>query len=462
VAQPKSVIEPGNVESLARRIGREILSRAEAEGPSFFSQEYWQQFGLAWLTRDEDLKLRVFRFVEALPTLDSPHKIARHLRERVLREDNGHRPLPEIVRFALGYRRDTSLHGELIARVAQWGMQQAAMRFICGSTPQEAIESVRALRRRGMAFTLDLLGETTDDDSIAREHQEMYIRLVTELSKGSALWPGVAMLDEAPWGSIPRANVSIKLTSIVAKMDELRREEAIAIAKERLRPILRAAMLQNAFINIDMEHYAVKSLTLEVFRTILTEAEFSKWTGCGIVIQAYLRDSEGDLSDLIGWVRSRGAPITVRLVKGAYWDAESAAAKVENREPPVFGEKWQSDASFEQLARMMLDNTDVIRPALASHNVRSIAAALAYEQLKGLPPRTLELQMLTGMGEPLQRALVAMHQRVRIYAPFGELLPGMAYLIRRLIENTANESFLRQSFGGSAVSEELLRSPAQD
>jgi RHH-type proline utilization regulon transcriptional repressor/proline dehydrogenase/delta 1-pyrroline-5-carboxylate dehydrogenase len=461
VAQRNSAIDVGSVERLTRRIGREIFERAESLSPSVFSQEYWQQFGLDWLTKDEDLKLRVFRFVEAMPALDSPHKIARHLRERVLREDNGHQPLPEIIRFALGYHKDSSIRGELIARAAQWGIQQAARRFICGSTPGEAIQSVRALRRSGMAFTLDLLGETTENNATAREHQEMYVRLITELGKAAGDWLANPILDRAPWGPISRVNVSIKLTSIVAHIDEMEQGEGVKAAMDRLRPILRAAKLQQAFINVDMEHYAIKDLTLDVFRLILSEPEFAAWPDCGIVIQAYLRDSERDLASLIDWTRGRGVPITVRLVKGAYWDSESADARAANREPPVYGEKWQSDTSFERLSRMMLDSADVIRPALGSHNVRSIASALAYERVLGLPPRTLELQMLTGMGEPLQRALVAMDQRVRIYAPFGDLLPGMAYLIRRLIENTANESFLRQSFGGSAAVEELLEVPAK-
>src|SRR6185503_12974949 len=100
-------------------------------------------------------------------------------------------------------------------------------------------------------------------------------------------------------------------------------------------------------------------------------------------------------------------------------------------------------------SQLMLENTDAIRPAFASHNVRSIASVLAMEDALDLPPRTVELQMLTGMGDQLKRAVVAMGQRLRVYAPFGDMIPGMAYLIRRLIENTSNESFLRQSFGGN-------------
>ena len=126
---------------------------------------------------------------------------------------------------------------------------------------------------------------------------------------------------------------------------------------------------------------------------------------------------------------------------------------------PLYKEKWESDAAYERVGRLMLVNSDIVRPAFASHNVRTISAVLATEAALGLPPRTLELQMLTGMGEPLRRALTRMKQRVRVYAPSGDMLTGMAYLTRRLIENTANESFLRQSFGGDTPVDELLRMP---
>jgi RHH-type proline utilization regulon transcriptional repressor/proline dehydrogenase/delta 1-pyrroline-5-carboxylate dehydrogenase len=210
-----------------------------------------------------------------------------------------------------------------------------------------------------------------------------------------------------------------------------------------------------------MEHYAIKDRTLAVFKRVLLEDEFRDWPDCGIVIQAYLRDALADLRELIAWSRKRGTPIAVRLVKGAYWDSEVARARQQGVPPPVFTEKWQSDVSFEQCARLMLENADFLRPAIGSHNVRSIAAVLATAQALRLPPRTVDLQMLTGMGEPLKRALVGMGQRVRIYAPVGDLVRGMAYLIRRLIENTSNDSFLRQSAGGATPPEVLLADPAR-
>ena len=228
------------------------------------------------------------------------------------------------------------------------------------------------------------------------------------------------------------------------------------------REILGAARQAGAFINLDMEHYAIKTVTLDVFRRVLMEDDFRDWPDVGIVLQAYLRETPRDMRYLISWARQRGTPITVRLVKGAYWDSETAAAKAAGVEPPVWSQKWQSDACFEETARIMIDAADVLRPAIGSHNVRSIAAAIAYARHRGLPTRTLELQMLTGMGDPLKRALVAMRERVRVYSPFGDLVRGMSYLIRRLIENTSNDSFLRQSFSADISRSELLANPARN
>ncbi len=416
---------------------------------------------MEWLTRDEDLKLRMFKFIEVLPTLCSPEAIARHLRQNVNRNGEHGQPLPLPLQAALSYRRDDSWQALLVARAAKYAALRAATQFICGSTPQEAIESVVHMRHSGMAFTLDVLGETVYSDRVAGELQQLYIRLVEQLGVAAVDWSADPILDTAPWGRIPRVNVSIKLTGIVANFDPADPGAADAVLA-RLRPILRTAQRHGAFINIDMEHYAVKDLTLELFKRVLSEPEFRDWPDCGIVIQAYLTDGERDMAGLIDWARRRGTPLTVRLVKGAYWDSETAAAKRENRPTPVFTHKWQSDASFERITRMMLENADIIRPAFASHNVRSIAYALALEDSLDLPPRTIELQMLTGMGDPLKRAVVDMGQRLRVYAPFGHLIPGMAYLIRRLIENTANESFLRQSFSGQVPMEELLRAPGPD
>lgn len=150
----------------------------------------------------------------------------------------------------------------------------------------------------------------------------------------------------------------------------------------------------------------------------------------------------------------------VRLIKGAYWDYETVIAAQEGWPTPVWTKKWQSDATYEKLSLFLLENHRLLRPAFGSHNVRSLAHAMAAAQLMGLPPRSYEMQMLYGMADPIKHALVRLEQRVRVYTPFGQLLPGMAYLVRRLLENTANTSFLRASFSENVPEEKLLMNPA--
>ena len=152
--------------------------------------------------------------------------------------------------------------------------------------------------------------------------------------------------------------------------------------------------------------------------------------------------------------------MTVRLVKGAYWDTETILARQRRWPVPVYEHKQETDAAYERLARRLLENSEVIDCAFGTHNVRTIAACLAEARQLGLPPRRLEFQVLYGMAEPIKEALSGMGYRVREYCPLGQTLPGMAYLVRRLLENTSNEGFLRAKFSENAAPRTLLRDPA--
>jgi RHH-type proline utilization regulon transcriptional repressor/proline dehydrogenase/delta 1-pyrroline-5-carboxylate dehydrogenase len=210
-----------------------------------------------------------------------------------------------------------------------------------------------------------------------------------------------------------------------------------------------------------MEHYAYKDLTIEIFKQVLMEDEFRDFPDAGIVIQAYLPDAGDDLQGLLEWVKERGTSVWVRLVKGAYWDYETVHAKAYNWPIPVYLQKWQSDENFERQTRFLMENHKWLRPQIASHNLRSLSHAVALSQHFNVPPPAFEIQMLYGMGAEMAQLFSEMGHRVRIYTPFGELIPGMAYLVRRLLENTSNDSFLRQSFRENVSLEDLLMSPTE-
>ncbi|MCY7393095.1 MAG: proline dehydrogenase family protein, partial [Leptolyngbyaceae cyanobacterium CAN_BIN12] len=188
------------------------------------------------------------------------------------------------------------------------------------------------------------------------------------------------------------------------------------------------------------------------------EPEFRDRADIGITLQAYLRDSVGDLKDLIEWAKERGTPVTVRLVKGAYWDQETIKAVQKDWAQPVFNDKESTDANFEAMTRLLLENHEHLYAAIGSHNVRSQAYAIAIAETLQIPPRRFEFKMLYGMADKLAKAIADKGYRVRVYCPYGELIPGMSYLIRRLLENTANSSFLRQNLEERPV-EELLKAP---
>jgi len=449
------------IEAATQRIGHEIFARARAAQPGPLELGWWQERGLRWSMEHEELRERLFRFIASLPGLKSPQAVARFLRDQFAAGNGALSGIPRPLALAVGLDGEVPLPPRWVAWAARFAADRMARRFIVGSTPDEALRALARMRERGMAFTLDILGETVTTPAEAEDYHRRYLRLIETLSAAVRRWPPRPLLDEAPFGPLPRANVSVKLSALSAAFSPQTASPAVEEVADRLRLIFRSARRSECFINVDMEHDAIRPATLEVFTRLLDEPEFRDWPHAGIALQAYSRHSRKDLDGLMDWVGRRGVPVTIRLVKGAYWDYETEEAARLGRASPVWGEKWQSDACFEELSTVLIESASLLRPAYGSHNVRSIAHALATAAALELPERTIELQMLHGMGDPLKTAVVQMNQRLRVYAPIGEWVPGVAYLVRRLLENTANESFLRQGFGAGVDERTLLAAPGR-
>lgn len=464
------------------QIGREMFERIRGRNPTPIQPEWWEERLLKQCMQDESFKVQAFRFIDALPMLETGVEVARHLREYFARRAdaaNGraHGTAATARRTALAeleprragftdwvarlvdFPRPDTLGARLTAWLARRGSVAMAQRFIAGSTPQEAERTIRRLRDRRMAFTVDVLGEAAVSAAESEHYQRVYLDLITQLPRHAATWPRLPQIDEADGALVPRVNVSVKLSSLHSQFDAIDPGGSKQAVKERLRPLLRQALAGGVHVHIDMEHYAIKDLTLEIVREVFCEPEFRDYPHFGVVLQAYLKDGERDAREMIAWAQARGTPIWVRLVKGAYWDTETVLAQQAHWPSPVWEQKWQSDACYERMSRLLIENHRHIHTAFASHNVRSLAHALALREAFNVPGTAFELQMLYGMGDPIKRAAVDMGQRCRIYTPYGELLPGMAYLIRRLLENTANESFLRHSVDEHTPVEALLRDP---
>lgn len=458
VRQEASTSPAGNdaLEQRTQEIGRDLWSHLKRRSPTVFERRWWLDHILEWAMQDESVKVQMFRFVDVLPMLRSSSSVTHHLQEYF---DEVRSHLPYAVRLGLDVAQPDSLLGKALALNARTNARKMAERFIAGTRPEEVYQTVTRLRKSGVAFTLDLLGELVLSEPEAKGYLQSYLTLLDDLAPRVDRWIEDAVIDRGETGFLPRCNVSLKLSALTSHFNPMDPAGTSKKVRERLRVLFRRARELDAFVYVDMEHYAYKDLILQIFQEICEEEEFRDWPHVGIVIQAYLVDAEADLQRLRDWAEKRGTPIWVRLVKGAYWDHETMTADYRGWLCPVFREKWQSDRNFEKLTGVLFANRQWLQPAIASHNLRSLSHAIALAEQLEIPQSAWEMQMLYGMAEETQQLLSERGFRIRVYAPFGEMLPGMSYLVRRLLENTSNESFLRGAYEPGAEIDHLLRIP---
>ena len=446
------VLKMRSLQSEIEQRGTRIFELVNQHPESLFSKAGFYQRMMSVSMQDDQFKGQLFRFVDVLPSLRRSSEIVEHLEEYFAEMRDGSTPLIHAgVRLA-------RIVPWVSARVLRWNVSGMARQFIAGNNSADLMKALRKRRAQKIGFTVDLLGEAVVSETEADEYAARCLDLLESLARETQGWAD-------PLGKnselFPVVNVSVKISALYSQMNPGDPADAIAHLAPKLRPILRRARELGAFINFDMESYAHKNITLELFKTIFTEKEFGDWPYAGIVIQAYLRNSEADLRDLVEWGRARGTRFTVRLVKGAYWDYETIKSRQNGWDCPVYSQKAESDANFEALTRLLLENESIVTAAFGSHNVRSIAYAQAFADELGIDRSRFEFQLLYGMAGPIKRALVEMGYRVREYCPVGELLPGMSYLVRRLLENTSNEGFLRAKFAEHISEQELLRDPCE-
>ena len=441
------VVDQGRIEQK----GREIFGLMK-ETPAVFDKRRWTGELMNLAMRDPGLKVQLFRFIDVFPTLTTTELLSRHLREYFLA---GEAHLPLAMRMLFTGAAVPPVAG-VAAPLVRKNVLAFSRLFLAGSSPEDALESLKDIRDHGRTFSLDILGEAALSEKEALAYQEQYLALIDFLAKATGGWPSVQPGRDAVF---PRHNVSVKISSLYSRLGPLNHEDSVEQVKTRLRPIFRKARATGGGVTVDAETYDLKSITHEVFTGLLEEKEFQGWEGAGLAVQAYLKETPDDLQRLIGWARAKGRRIALRLVKGAYWEYETVTAARKEWSVPVFALKTHTDWNFERCAELLLANTDCVAPALGTHNVRSLAFVLATAEHYGVPGESLEIQMLYGMAEPIKAALLGMGHVVREYTPVGDLLPGMAYLVRRLLENTSNEGFLRQTFVEMADREALLAAP---
>jgi RHH-type proline utilization regulon transcriptional repressor/proline dehydrogenase/delta 1-pyrroline-5-carboxylate dehydrogenase len=404
---------------------------------------------------DQELRAALFRFVDVTPACTSLDDLARHLAAYLDEVDDQPPPIAAAMRMS-----GTKAGRTALGAAAAAGVRHMAHRFIVGESPQAALGHIRHLWERGAAVSLDLLGEATVTQAEADRYAARCLDALETLAEAAPSWPDRPLLERDSLGPLARVNVSVK----VSALSPLLRPEAPEVGRDdaarRMRPLLLRAKELGAHLHIDMESVDTLEATMQLLFDVLDDPELHDGPSTGIVLQAYLRESPEQLEQVIAWAQSsrRERPLVVRLVKGAYWDHEVVEARQHGWTPPVFEQKAESDRNFERLTRRLLEGWPHVRPAIASHNLRSVAHAVAANRAAGRADGDLELQVLRGLGDDLAAALADQGMRVRIYCPVGDMMAGMAYLVRRLLENTANESFLSDLHRGVPV-DELLAAP---
>jgi proline dehydrogenase len=404
---------------------------------------------------DRELRAALFRFVDVVPACRSLDDLARHLVGYLEEVPDTSPPISAAMRIS-GTRAGRAALGA----AAAGGVRHLAHRFIIGETPVAALGTLRKLWDGGVASSVDLLGEATVTEAEADRYAQRCLDAIERLAAATRSWPERPMLEADGAGPLPRANVCVKVSALTPLLRPDAPARGQQDAARRLRPLLRAAQAAGAHLHIDMESLDSREAVLELVLDLLDEDEFREGPSAGLVLQAYLRDSPGQLDQIVAWAQAtaRRPPLTVRLVKGAYWDHELVQARQHGWDVPVFQDKHECDRNFEALTRRLLAARPSLRVAIASHNLRSVAHAIACNRVAGGDDRDLELQVLRGLGDELQHALATLGYRVRTYCPVGDLVAGMAYLVRRLLENTSNDSFLSAQASGVPI-EALLAAP---
>lgn len=455
-AQPATV-DPHALEREVQAVGQriaELLPSAVRHPIRALDQRAMQA-----TTRDRELRAALFRLVDVTPACRSLDDLARHLAGFAAEVEDRPGPLDAAIRAA-----HTKAGRVALGAAVSGGVRHMAHRFIAGESPRAATGELARLWETGIASSVDLLGEATVTSEEADRYLARCVEALQTLAAATASCPANPLLDRDLAGPLPRANLSVKVSALTPLIRPEHPRRGIDDAAKRMRPLLDAARELGAHLHIDTESVDTRETTFGLLFEMLAEPQFRDGPSIGIVVQAYLRDSVAELDELLARADAadRAQPLTIRLVKGAYWDHEVVEASQHGWMPPVFEEKADSDRNFELLSRRLLDRAHrepaVVRVAIGSHNLRSVSHAVAYSRLAGADPPALEVQVLRGLGDDLARALAGAGVRTRVYCPVGDLVGGMAYLVRRLLENTANTSFLSDQAGGTPL-EELLAAP---
>jgi RHH-type proline utilization regulon transcriptional repressor/proline dehydrogenase/delta 1-pyrroline-5-carboxylate dehydrogenase len=439
-----------DVDAEAKIILKDLVRAVGDYRSSLF--EKVSDYGLTLTAQYDLIRVHLLKFLALLPSLDhdkSGREVKRNLMESLRRllddgklisqqKKRGARPLPFylVVLFTFSLQLASFFPAGLLASVVRFLVRMMAKRFIAGESINTSHETLRALRDSKREATLDQLGELVVSSKEADEYFEKVLQLIHGLKhhipKGETNKAGIL-----------NAHVSIKVSALSHDFRPQAFEATYAKVAPRLKRILQEAQREEVFINIDAEHYHYRDLVLEIYGKVLLETpDLKNFAQTGIVVQAYLRDGAKHLMDVVALAKKRGLRMPIRLVKGAYWDAETIEGEAHQFIPPQFLNKEESDLHFRQLSYLALRNHEHIQLAVGSHNLQDHAFVEALRTLRFPQAPVIEHQCLHMTYEALSHGLAKMGWPTRNYMPIGNLLVGMAYLVRRIMENSSQVGVL--------------------
>ena len=326
--------------------------------------------------------------------------------------------------------------GEPVIRTAvARAMREMGRQFVLGEDISKAMKRAEGMQAKGFTYSYDMLGEAARTDADAKGYHLAYSRAIS------------AIAEHCTYDSVPEnPGISVKLSALHPRYEVAQEARVMEELVPRVRALALLAKSAGMGFNIDAEEADRLSLSLDVIDAVLSEPALAGWNGFGVVVQAYGQRAPLVIDCLHDIASRLDRKIMIRLVKGAYWDAEIKRAQIEGIDGfPVFTAKQHTDISYISNARKLLGMTDRIYPQFATHNAHTVAAVLDIAEQMGRSADDYEFQRLHGMGEALHNiVLKAEKTRCRIYAPVGAHEDLLAYLVRRLLENGANSSFVNQ------------------
>jgi len=432
-------------------ITNKLLVKLNQYNPSFF--EKISDFALGLTAQYALLRIHLLKFLAILPSLDHDSRgleVKRILLEslrrllvdtskaRLMGKKGQNRPLPTsyVVLFRIVYVLAGIFPAGPLAYLVRVSVRFMAKRFIAGENIETATTALKDLSTTQRDVTLDQLGELV----VSEKEADHYCNEVIKLVRGFSLH--VKKGDRNASG-INRAHVSIKVSALCSDFKPHAFDYTYKLVAPRLIKILKEAKEHDVFINIDAEHYDYRDIVFKVYRKVLLETdELKDFKTTGIVLQAYLRDGANHLEEIIKLAKERNIVMPIRIVKGAYWDAETVEADAHSFDAPEFLNKEETDIHFRQLTVKIMENWPHIQLCLASHNFSDHAFAEAVRELRFKDLPVIEHQCLHMTYEALSTAMAKMGWVVRNYVPIGSLIVGMAYLVRRIMENSSQVGVL--------------------